>query len=82
MPGDEQRERTADSGAFKPSRIARLIAVIAGIAGVLLCGLVPLLPVEQTTATILWPQGTGADGNITDVTSPLVAGAPKALYPP
>lgn len=79
MPGDEQRERTADSAANKPSRIARLIAVIAGIAGVLLCGLVPLLPVEQTTATVLWPQGTGADGNITDVTAPLVAGAPKAL---
>ena len=69
------------------SGIARVVAVVAGIAGVLLCALVPLLPVQQTTATILWPQGaapaaasgTGANGNITDVTAPLVAGAPKSL---
>jgi arabinosyltransferase A len=60
-------------------RIARLVAVIAGIAGILLCGIVPLLPVEQTTATIQWPQGIGPDGLITDVTAPLVAGAPQAL---
>jgi len=60
-------------------RIARLVAVIAGIAGVLLCGLVPLLPVNQTTATILWPQGPGPDGLITDITAPLVSGAPQSL---
>ncbi|OBF89736.1 arabinosyltransferase [Mycobacterium sp. 852002-51152_SCH6134967] len=60
-------------------RIARLIAVVAGIAGVLLCGLVPLLPVKQTTATILWPQGTGPDGFVSDITAPLVSGAPQAL---
>jgi arabinosyltransferase A len=56
-----------------------LVAIIAGIAGVVLCGLAPLLPVNQTTATILWPQGAGADGLITDVTAPLVSGAPLAL---
>jgi arabinosyltransferase A len=60
-------------------RIARLVAVIAGIAGVLLCGIVPLLPVKQTTATIEWPQAAGADGLIRDVTAPLVSGAPQAL---
>ncbi|BBZ36695.1 arabinosyltransferase domain-containing protein [Mycolicibacterium confluentis] len=60
-------------------RIARLIAVVAGIAGVLLCGLVPLLPVKQTTATITWPQAPAADGNVSDVTAPLVSGAPLAL---
>ncbi len=60
-------------------RTARLIAVIAGIVGVLLCALVPLLPVKQTTATILWPQAPGADGLVTDVTAPLVSGAPLAL---
>jgi arabinosyltransferase A len=58
---------------------ARLIAVVAGIAGLLLCGLVPLLPVQQTTATILWPQASGPDGLITDITAPLVSGAPLAL---
>jgi arabinosyltransferase A len=60
-------------------RIARLIAVIAGIAGLVLCGLVPLLPVKQTTATIVWPQTPGGDGLISDVTAPLVSGAPQAL---
>ena len=58
---------------------ARWVAVVAGIAGVLLCGLTPLLPVTQTTATITWPQGTTADGQVGDLTAPLVSGAPRAL---
>ena len=70
MPRDEE-ERT--------HRFARLVAVVAGIAGLLLCGLVPLLPVKQTTATISWPQASGPDGLITDITAPLVSGAPQAL---
>ncbi len=45
----------------------------------LLCGLVPLLPVKQTTATIMWPQAPGPDGFVTDITAPLVSGAPLAL---
>jgi arabinosyltransferase A len=56
-----------------------LVAVVAGIAGALLCALVPLLPVKQTTATILWPQGVSGDGHVTDITAPLVSGAPRAL---
>jgi len=60
-------------------RIARLIAVVAGIAGVVLCGLVPLLPVKQTTATISWPQAPGPDGFVRDITAPLVSGAPQSL---
>lgn len=67
MPHDEN-ERPAH-------RVARLVAVVAGIAGVLLCVVVPLLPVKQTTATILWPR----DGRVTDITAPLVSGAPRAL---
>ncbi|WP_448509374.1 arabinosyltransferase domain-containing protein [Mycolicibacterium thermoresistibile] len=59
--------------------VARLIAVLAGIAGVLLCALAPLLPVNQSTATILWPQGTTDDGLVADITAPLVSGAPQAL---
>lgn len=54
------------------------MAVVAGIAGVLLCASVPLLPVRQTTATILWPQGI-ADGHVTQITAPLVSGAPRVL---
>lgn len=60
-------------------RLARVIAVVAGIAGILLCGLVPLLPVNQTTATINWPQTPGEDGFVSDVTAPLVSGAPRTL---
>ncbi|TFV56739.1 arabinosyltransferase [Mycobacterium sp. PS03-16] len=60
-------------------RFTRLFAVIAGLAGVVLCALAPLLPVKQTTATILWPQAPAADGFVGDLTAPLVSGAPQAL---
>lgn len=54
------------------------MAAIAGIVGLLLCLSVPLLPVKQTTATVLWPQGdTG--GHVSQITAPLVSGAPRAL---
>ncbi|AKN15780.1 embA [Mycobacterium haemophilum DSM 44634] len=66
-------------GHEPPQRIIRLIAVVSGIAGLLLCAVVPLLPVQQTTATILWPQGATTDGRITQITAPLVSGAPRAL---
>ena len=62
-----------------PARTLRLIAIVAGLLGVLLCGLTPLLPVKQTTAAVQWPQGTDADGFVTDVTAPLVSGAPLAI---
>jgi arabinosyltransferase A len=52
---------------------------VAGVTGVLLCGITPLLPVNQTTATIAWPQGVDADGHVADVTAPLVSGAPQSL---
>ena len=54
--------------------VARPLAAVAGIVGVVLCALVPLLPVKQTTATILWPQGV-----VGNLTAPLVSGAPRAL---
>jgi arabinosyltransferase A len=60
-------------------RFVRLIAVIAGLAGVVLCALAPLLPVKQTTATILWPQAPADNGFVGDLTAPLVSGAPLAL---
>ena len=66
-------------GNERSQRIPRLIAIVAGIAGLLLCAVVPLLPVKQTTATILWPQGTTADGHVNQVTAALVSGAPRAL---
>ena len=63
-----------------PARTTRLIAIIAGIAG--LAALRPhpaAARSRQTTATILWPQAIGSDGLVTDVTAPLVSGAPLAL---
>ena len=68
-----------DSERTRRSDIARIVEVVAGIAGVVLCALVPLLPVKQTTATINWPQAPGRDGMVTDITAPLVSGAPQAL---
>ncbi|MBI3228409.1 MAG: arabinosyltransferase [Mycolicibacterium cosmeticum] len=62
-----------------PARTARLVAIIAGIVGLLLCALTPLLPVKQTTATITWPQAPTADGFVGNLTAPLVSGAPLAL---
>jgi arabinosyltransferase A len=67
-----------DESERSPHRFARVVAIVAGILGALLCAVVPLLPVTQTTATILWPQGL-KDGHITDITAPLVSGAPRAL---
>jgi arabinosyltransferase A len=67
------------ASSLVPARTLRLIAIIAGVIGLLLCALTPLLPVKQTTAAVLWPQGIGPDGLITDVTAPLVSGAPLAL---
>ncbi|MEC9325431.1 MAG: arabinosyltransferase domain-containing protein, partial [Actinomycetota bacterium] len=37
-------------------RTARLIAIVAGLLGTLLALATPLLPVEQTTAELNWPQ--------------------------
>ncbi len=61
-----------------PNALARRVATVAGLLGVLLCALVPLAPVKQTTATVLWPQGA-TDGHVTQITAPLVAGAPRSL---
>ena len=47
---------------------SRFIALVAGFVGLLLCGLAPLLPVTQTTATIQWPQMADADGAVTTIT--------------
>ena len=68
-----------DGNARSTPRIARLAAVLAGALGVLLCAMVPLLPAKQTTATITWPQGATTSGAITEITAPLVSGAPQAL---
>ncbi|MGU3502736.1 arabinosyltransferase domain-containing protein [Mycobacterium sp. C31M] len=62
-----------------PGRTIRFVAIIAGLVGIVLCALAPLLPVRQSTAAIQWPQAVGADGFVGDVTAPLVSGAPRSL---
>ena len=78
MPSVSAVSAAAPVGA-RSIRGARLVAVLAGLAGILLCALTPLLPVTQTTAAISWPQAAGPDGMVTDVTAPLVSGAPQSL---
>lgn len=49
-------------------RIARLVAAIAGLLGVALAIATPLLPVNQTTARLDWPQ----NGKFGSVEAPLI----------
>ncbi|TRW88878.1 arabinosyltransferase [Mycolicibacterium sp. 018/SC-01/001] len=49
-------------------RTARLIAIVAGLLGTLLAVATPLLPVEQTTAALNWPQ----NGALASVDAPLI----------
>lgn len=49
-------------------RIARIVAVVAGLLGALLAIVTPLLPVKQTTAELKWPQ----NGVFASVQAPLI----------
>ena len=50
-------------------RIARMVAIAAGLLGALLALVTPLLPVKQTTAQLNWPQ----NGVFASVTAPLIS---------
>ena len=50
-------------------RIARIVAVVAGLLGALLAIATPFLPVKQTTAQLNWPQ----NGVLNSVTAPLIS---------
>ena len=56
----------SDAGANY--RIARLVAVVAGLLGTVLALATPLLPVNQTTAQLNWPQ----NGTFSSVDAPLI----------
>lgn len=75
MPTDSSELNRIARQGVDSTRIARHVALLAGLAGIVLCALTPLLPVNQTTATIAWPQGP----SIGNVTAPLVSGAPESL---
>jgi arabinosyltransferase C len=49
-------------------RTARLIAIVAGLLGMLMAVATPLLPVKQTTAELNWPQ----NGTWQSVNAPLI----------
>src|ERR1700742_712331 len=49
-------------------RVARTVAVVAGLLGTVLAIATPLLPVKQTTAQLNWPQ----NGALNSVEAPLI----------
>ncbi|GED96344.1 putative arabinosyltransferase A [Gordonia crocea] len=59
-------------------RLARLVAVGAGIVGILACLLTPLLPVNAVHASFTWPQGQQLDKS-SSVTAPLIAQTAKSV---
>lgn len=65
----EQLPSTSVDDAGANYRIARLVAVIAGLLGAALALATPLLPVNQTTAQLNWPQ----NGTYGSVEAPLIS---------
>src|ERR1700761_5869544 len=63
---EDARRSSTDAGANY--RIARVVAVVAGLLGALLAIAIPLLPVKQTTAQLNWPQ----NGVLGSVEAPLI----------
>ena len=64
----EELASTSVSGAGANYRFARLVAVVAGLLGALLAIATPVLPVNQTTAQLNWPQ----NGTFGSVEAPLI----------
>jgi arabinosyltransferase C len=64
----EELPSTPVSDAGGNHRIARLVAAVAGLLGALLALTTPLLPVNQTTAQLNWPQS----GTFDSVEAPLI----------
>jgi arabinosyltransferase B len=64
-----------DLKALTDVRIARWVAMIAGLIGFVLSVATPLLPVVQTTATLNWPQA----GQLNNVTAPLISLTPVSM---
>ncbi|MFI6870925.1 arabinosyltransferase domain-containing protein [Nocardia sp. NPDC050406] len=56
-------------------RVAKLIAIVAGVLGALLALATPFLPVKQTTAVIDWPQ----NGTLNNIQAPLMSQVPIDL---
>lgn len=57
----------------------RWAAIFAGLVGIVLCAITPLLPVNQSTSTINWPSGQPLAADTASVTAPLIAQTPRTL---
>lgn len=64
----EELPSTSVSDTGSNRRIARRVAVVAGLLGALLAIATPVLPVDQTTAQLNWPQ----HGTFDSVDAPLI----------
>lgn len=53
-------------------RVAKIVAAVAGLLGFLMAVVTPILPVDQKTADLSWPQNDA----ITNVTAPMVSFVP------
>ncbi|MFW0786228.1 arabinosyltransferase domain-containing protein [Gordonia sp. CPCC 206044] len=56
-------------------RRAKIVAIVTGLLGFLMALATPLMPVNQTTAQISWPQ----NGNVGSVAAPLISYVPIDL---
>lgn len=52
---------------------------MAGLVGIVLCAITPLLPVDKSTAKIDWPAGQSLSSTTASVTAPLIAQTPQTL---
>lgn len=52
---------------------------MAGLVGIVLCAITPLLPVDKSTAKIDWPAGQPLSSATASVTAPLIAQTPQTL---
>jgi arabinosyltransferase C len=64
----EQLPSSSVTDAERTYRVARLVATVAGLLGALLAVVTPVLPVNQTTAQLNWPQ----NGTFESVEAPLI----------
>ncbi|MDL9937658.1 arabinosyltransferase domain-containing protein [Gordonia sp. ABSL1-1] len=60
-------------------RRAKLIAIVTGLLGLVLALATPLMPVNEKTAEINWPQPVGNQAQIDSVSAPLVTYVPIDL---